>query len=717
MQPKQFSSPDDCVEAILGRVGSRLVVGAPLGIGKPNHLLNALYRRAARDPSVHLTLITALSLEKPRAHGELERRFLEPFVARVFGDYPELDYMAALRHGTLPANVEISEFYFKSGSLLGVAAAQRNYVSSNYTHVARDMLAAGINVVAQAVAREDRADGTHYSLSSNPDVTLDILPGLRSARRAVAVAGMVNRHLPYMYGDAELPAEAFDFMVDAPALDHPLFAVPPLPIDPVEHMIGLHASTLIRDGGTVQLGIGALGDAFVYSTQLRHADNARYRGILEDLGLRRRCGAVIDAVGELGPYRQGLYAGSEMFGDGLLHLYEAGILKRRVYDHAGLQALLNEGRLSESVGPETLGVLAQAGVIRSPLVPEDVALLRRFGILRPDVRHEAGGLVLPDGARISADVSDRESQRRLATAGLGARLTGGVLAHAAFFLGSQEFYAALQRMPEPERRLFAMEAVSTVNELFSDLELERLQHRDARFLNICMKMTLLGAAASDALEDGRVVSGVGGQYNFVAMAHALTQARSILMLKATHMNQGRLESNLRWSYGHCTIPRHLRDIVVTEYGVADLRGRRDQEVVAALLNLADSRFQEGLRREAQRAGKLAPDYVIPDAFRQNTPERVTADLKPLRVQGLFPDFPFGHAFTAEELGLGKALKRLQARSATLRGKLGIARDLLSSPRPGAAPYLVRMGLDRPRNLKERLMARLVAAALEEVGVT
>jgi hypothetical protein len=406
-----------------------------------------------------------------------------------------------------------------------------------------------------------------------------------------------------------------------------------------------------------------------------------------------------------------------MFGDGLLHLYEAGILKRRVYDQAGLQALLDEGRLSESIGPETLGVLADAGVIRSPLGPEDVALLKRFGILRPDVDHDGAGLVLPDGTRVSADLSDREGQRQLAATGLGARLTGGVLTHAAFFLGSQAFYDALHRMPEPERRLFAMEAVSTVNELFSDLELERVQHRDARFLNICMKMTLLGAAVSDALEDGRVVSGVGGQYNFVAMAHALTQARSILMLKATHMDHGRLESNLLWSYGHCTIPRHLRDMVVTEYGIADLRGKRDHEVVAALLNLADSRFQEGLLQDAKRAGKLPPDYAIPDAFRQNTPERLKAELSPLQAEGLFPDFPFGHAFTPEELGLGKALKGLQAKSATLRGKLAIARGLFIAPRVEAIPYLVRMGLDRPQTFKQRLMARLVAAALEGAGVT
>jgi len=65
-------------------VGPRLVVGAPLGIGKPNPLLNALYRRGGRDPKLHLRLITALSLERPTCKSELEKRagFLDPFSRR-----------------------------------------------------------------------------------------------------------------------------------------------------------------------------------------------------------------------------------------------------------------------------------------------------------------------------------------------------------------------------------------------------------------------------------------------------------------------------------------------------------------------------------------------------------------------------------------------------------------------------------------------------------
>lgn len=714
MAPKNFTNPDDCVEAIIAKVGPKLVVGAPLGIGKPNHLVNALYRRVAADPKLSMRLVTALSLERPVGKSELERRFLDPFAARVFGDYPELEYMRGLRAHRLAPNVELSEFYFKSGSMLGVASAQQNYISSNYTHVARDMLAAGANVVLQAVAMQP---GPRYSLASNPDVTLDIAPGLREAERAgrpVAIAGMVNRKLPFMYGGAEVAPEFFDFMVDDPGLDHTLFSVPNMPIDPAAHMIGLQASALVKDGGTLQVGIGSLGDACIYATRLRHGDNAAYRRALEETGVLARCGGTIAAVGATDTYRQGLYAGSEMFGDGLLQLYEAGVLKRRVYDHNGLQSLLELGRISEQVSVDTLLALREMKQLGKRLSTDEVASLQRFGVLRPDVEYREGRLKLPDGAWTEVDLDDRTATQRLAPA-LGARLQGGVLVHGAFFLGSRWFYETLSRMPEAERRLFAMEAVSTVNELFSDVELEKLQHRDARFINICMKVTLLGSTVSDSLDDGRVVSGVGGQYNFVAMAHALRQARSILLLRSTHRSHGRLESNIVWEYAHSTIPRHLRDMVVTEYGIADLRGKSDREVIAAMLNLADSRFQPGLMAQAKRAGKLPADHAIPELFRHNTPERLRGALVPLHKADLFPELPFGSDFTPEELQLGKALKHLQARSGSLGGKLELALSVLKTPPEEAAACLARMRLASPRGLRERVFARLVGNALKTSG--
>ncbi|HEY6544628.1 MAG TPA: acetyl-CoA hydrolase, partial [Dokdonella sp.] len=103
---------DAAVDRILARGGSRISVATPLGLGKPNHLLNALYRRVKADPARHLMLYTALSLDLPDAASELERRFLGPFLERQFGaHYPRLDYVADLHADRLPANVHVEEFY------------------------------------------------------------------------------------------------------------------------------------------------------------------------------------------------------------------------------------------------------------------------------------------------------------------------------------------------------------------------------------------------------------------------------------------------------------------------------------------------------------------------------------------------------------------------------------------------------------------------------
>jgi acyl-CoA hydrolase len=246
----------------------------------------------------------------------------------------------------------------------------------------------------------------------------------------------------------------------------------------------------------------------------------------------------------------------------------------------------------------------------------------------------------------------------------GRQLSGGILLHGGFFLGPRGFYAALRDLPEAERRQFSMCGVAFVNQLDGAQQALKIAQRShGRFINSSMMVTLLGAAVSDGLADGRVVSGVGGQYNFVAMAHSLPAARSILTLRSTRDRNSIVTSNILWSYGNTTIPRHLRDIVVTEYGVADLRGLTDQEVIAAVLNVADSRFQEGLKREAQAAGKLRRDHQIPDKHRNNTPRALEERFILARARGLFSEFPFGTDFTGEEIVLAKALKGLQERTA------------------------------------------------------
>ena len=89
--PLIISSIDACVAHILKTVPDTVVMGIPLGIGKPNPLVNALYRRIKALPSRKLRIITALSLERPVGHSDLEKHFLQPLVARVFVDYPDMD--------------------------------------------------------------------------------------------------------------------------------------------------------------------------------------------------------------------------------------------------------------------------------------------------------------------------------------------------------------------------------------------------------------------------------------------------------------------------------------------------------------------------------------------------------------------------------------------------------------------------------------------------
>ncbi len=228
----------------------------------------------------------------------------------------------------------------------------------------------------------------------------------------------------------------------------------------------------------------------------------------------------------------------------------------------------------------------------------------------------------------------------------------------------------------------------------------------ASFINSAMMATLLGAVVSDGLEDGRVISGVGGQHNFVTQAFALPDARSILSVKSTRRAHGTLQSNIRWSYGHTTIPRHERDVVISEYGIADLRGKSDADVIAAMLAIADSRFQPELLRAAKDAGKIAKSYEIPTAFRNNMPERIEEALKPLALS----PFPFGTDFTPVEQRLLFALERLQQATPAALARLALS-GLFHKPTSDDRAALERMELDKPKSLSDRLYRTLVKAAL------
>ena len=645
----ELLSIDDAVARILQRGGDAVAVAAPLGLGKPNHLLNALYARFKAEPARRLTLYTALSLDLPAAASDLERRFLGPFLARQFGaDYPRLDYAVDMKANRVPANVHVEEFYFMSGAMMHAERAQREYASINYTSVARDLAEhANLHAIVQLVATRGSGPSARYSLSCNPDVTLDVIKAIAAnGGQRPLIIGVVHPDLPFLSGAAEVGPEFFDGLVDGSLPRQELFALPRNAVDLTEYAIGLHASSLVRDGGTLQIGIGALSDAIVHALLLRHQRNADYLATLAALRGGTQADPLPGRWGGTGAFVHGLYGASEMIMDGFMHLRRAGILKRTVYDDM-------------------------------------------------EVEH-----ALATGAAVDPS-----------------KLRNGHYLKGAFYLGSKEFYAWLRELEGEDYSGLAMSAVSDVNQLYGGREqLDALQRRDARFFNTCMMATLLGAATSDALEDGRVVSGVGGQYNFVAMAHALAGGRSVLLLRATRKSGRKVESNIRWNYGYTTIPRHLRDVYITEYGIADLRGRSDEACVRAMLAISDARFVDELAATAIRNGKLARDFRVPDAWRANTPEALAERLRPQVAAGLLPTFPFGSDFDATERRILPALLWLKAHIGEPRRWPALLGALLApGGRAEDAPLLARLALAQPQSLGERVLARLVRGAIVRAG--
>ncbi len=636
------------VDLLLKRIPGTLRIGAPLGIGKPHRLLNALYERIETDPSRRMEIYTALSLDPPTAAAGLERRFLGPFASRHFGDdFPRLTYVDAMKRDALPHNIVVEEFYMQSGALLKSAQAQRAYTSLNYTQAAAGVAQRGANLILQKVAREP--GGERLSLSCNNDTTHDTLDAIRALGlpRPLLVAE-IDPELPWIGGTAAVDEDFFDVVVTPPGPYPKLFALPRQPVSDADYAIGLYASTLVRDGGTLQIGIGALADALSHALVLRHADNEKYREVLHALDPELAHHPAVIASGGMDPFTVGLYGCSEMLNEGFKRLVEAGVIRRKVVDDEALMLRLAQGNAN-----------------------------------------------LGDHARLERD---------------------GEYLHGAFYLGSPAFYDWLRDLPDDQRRAIGMRRISEINQLYGGNEpLERLQRVGSRFFNTCMMATALGAAVSDGLDDGRIVSGVGGQYNFVAMSHALDDARSVLMFRSHRDDGANAESSVRWNYGHTTIPRHLRDIYVNEYGIADLLNQTDEDCVIAMTAITDARFQDGLIEIAKQSKKLRMDFTGEPEWSRNTPQRLRETLTPFRKDGTLPDYPLGSDFTEVEQRLVKALGWLKVETSTFPKKLLTVVKAGFAKVKGDKEALQRMGLESPSGLAANLEARLVAYALQKVG--
>jgi 4-hydroxybutyrate CoA-transferase len=119
-------------------------------------------------------------------------------------------------------------------------------------------------------------------------------------------------------------------------------------------------------------------------------------------------------------------------------------------------------------------------------------------------------------------------------------------------------------------------------------------------VNSALEIDLTGQVTAESLGP-RQVAGIGGQFDFVLGASRSEGGVSVIALPSTG-REGQVSRIVpRLAAGAAvTTPRFVADAVVTEHGVARLRGLGERERAAALITVAHPRFREELERALAR---------------------------------------------------------------------------------------------------------------------
>ncbi len=170
-----------------------------------------------------------------------------------------------------------------------------------------------------------------------------------------------------------------------------------------------------------------------------------------------------------------------------------------------------------------------------------------------------------------------------------------------FALGTSALYETLRNNPDFECR--GVEYTNTPESI--------ARNPRAIAINNTTQIDLQGQAASES--DGhRHISGSGGQLQFVRGTYASEGGKSFICLASTYEKGGERRSRivLNLTPGNIvTTPRADMHYVVTEYGIANLKGRSVAERAKAIIGLAHPDYREALEREA-RANRLIPKFFI-----------------------------------------------------------------------------------------------------------
>ena len=358
-------------------------------------------------------------------------------------------------------NVRHEAYFFSGASRAGGQEGWIDYIPAYFSElpvlIERGMISADV-VFTMASPMDEHG---FFSLALAADYTMAAI------EKARAVVLEVNPNVPFANGDCHIHVSQVAALVES---EEPILEVGLPRIGPVQEAIGKHVAELIPDGATLQIGYGAIPDAVVMQLTGKR-----------DLGIH-----------------------TEMVGDGIMTLVEAGVItnRRKNYHHG----------------------------------------------------------------------------KMLAT----------------FALGSRKLYQFMNRNPALE-----MHPVDFTNDPFL-----AGQNDNLHAINATMQIDFMGQCGSESLGTSPY-SGTGGQADFVRAANRSRGGKAFIVLPSTAKDDtiSRIVPTL--SRGtHVTTSKNDINYVVTEHGVAQLRGKTAKQRCAELIAIAHPDFRAELREAAKQINLL-----------------------------------------------------------------------------------------------------------------
>lgn len=419
---KKLVSSVEAVKHI--KSGDRVVIGH--ACSEPTELVNAMVENKNQYKNVEIVHMVAMG----------KSQYTDPEMADHF------------RHNAL----------FVGGSTRKAVNENRaDYTPSFFYEIPRlfNKKYLSVDVALIQVSSPDKHGYCSYGLSN--DYTK---PAAEAAKLVIA---QVNDKMPRTLGDNFIHISQIDYIVEK---SEELIELPPPKIGEVEKAIGENCASLIDDGSTLQLGIGAIPDAVLLFLKDK-----------KDLGIH-----------------------SEMFSDGVVDLYEAGVITNS-------KKTIHKGKMVVT-----------------------------------------------------------------------------------FMMGTKRLYDFIDNNPVVE--LYPVDYVNNPVVIGQNYKMVSI--------NSCIEVDLMGQISSESIGLNQF-SGTGGQVDYVRGASMAKDGKSIIAIPST-ARRGKTSRIVPLLTEGSAVTTSRNDVhyVVTEYGIADLRGKTLKDRARALIEIAHPDFRNDLKIEFER---------------------------------------------------------------------------------------------------------------------